>query len=277
MLTEEQWHRLYRTDGKERAAEKAKEASMTRHWSVFLVLVLALFMSIPQAGAKDSLSRAAELEAKGGMDNLKEAVRVYKQAAKENPQSYEARWMGARACRKIAKQAKLEELEDWKDICADYGKQGMELAAEAVELRPEGVEGHFYYGICVGSYSDGVSIFTALSEGLKDKTRNHLQKAYELNKRYNDATPVMALGRFYEVLPWLAGQDKAKALEYYREALRLMPEDSPYRPELHVFAGRLMLDRGEDRDRARQLLKRAANSSDPYYSEKAEEVLREYR
>jgi TPR repeat protein len=136
---------------------------MIRHLSVILVVFLALFMCVSQVGAEDALSRAETLEAKGGMDNLKEAVRFYKQAAEKKPQNYEARWKGARACRKISKQAKLEELEGWKDICAEYGKQGMKLAAEAVDLRPEGVEGNFYYGVCVGSYSDGVSIFTALS------------------------------------------------------------------------------------------------------------------
>jgi len=249
---------------------------MIRHLSVILVVFLALFMCVSQVGAEDALSRAETLEATGDMAKLKEAVRFYKQAAEENPGSYEALWKGARACRKIAKKAKLEEQEGWKDICADYGKQGMELAAEAVGLRPDGVEGNFYYGVCVGSYSDGVSIFTALSEGLKDKTRNHLQKAYELDKRYNDATPVMALGRFYEVLPWLAGQDKAKALGYYREALELMPEDSPFRPELQVFAGRLMLDQGEDRDRAKRLLREAAQAGHPHYSEKARKILEQY-
>lgn len=249
---------------------------MIRNGSVMLVVFLALFMCAFPVGAEDTLSRAEALEAKGGMDNLKKAVRFYKQVAEENPQSYEARWKGARACRTIAKKAKLEELEGWKDLCAEYGKQGMELAAEAVELRPESVEGNFYYGVCVGSYSDGVSIFTALSEGLKGKTRNHLQKAYELDKRYNDATPVMALGRFYEVLPWLAGRDKDKALEYYREALELMPEDSPFRPELQVFAGRLMLDQGEERERAKKLLRGAAESGDPHYSEKARKVLEDY-
>lgn len=124
---------------------------MIRNWSVILVMFLALFMCASRVGAEDALSRAEALEAKGGMDNLKEAVQSYKQAAEETPQSYEARWKGARACRRIAKKAKLEKLEGWKDLCAEYGKQGMELAAEAVELRPEGMEGNFYYGVCVGS------------------------------------------------------------------------------------------------------------------------------
>jgi len=246
---------------------------MRRIVSLSLVFLLGLFVCASSAWAGDKLAKAQEMETRGGLDNLKQAVQLYKQAADENPQSYAARWKGARACRKTAEQAKIKEVDDWKDICADYGKQGMKLAKEAIDLRPKGVEGHYYYGVCVGSYSDGVSIFTALGEGLKGKTRKHLQKAYELDKHFNDATPPMALGRYYEVLPWLAGQDKDKAMQYYREALSLMPEESPYRPKLHVYAGGLMLDLGEDEQKARRLLREAAESEDPHYSDRARELL----
>jgi tetratricopeptide (TPR) repeat protein len=256
--------------------EKGKEGVMRYIAWMTLVVLLGAFVFAPSAGAGDKLARAERAEAEGGLDNLEQAVRLYEQVAENSPQSYVARWKGARVCRKVAEQAKLRKVEDWKDVCAEYGKKGMELAQQAVELRPDGVEGHYYYGICVGSYSDGVNIFTALGEGLKGKTRKHLKKAYKLNKRFNDATPVMALGRFYEVLPWLAGQDKDQALQYYQEALRLMPEESSHRPKLHVFAGRLMLDMGKQEKRARRLLREAANSEDSHYSERAREVLQEY-
>ena len=249
---------------------------MRRRQSVWLLLLASLFLCVPSALAGNALSEAERKEAKGGMDNLKQAVSLYAKAGEENPQSYEAFWKGARTCRKVAKQAKQQKVKGWEDICAEYGKRGMELAKQAIELKPKGVEGHYYYGVCVGSYSDGVSIFTALGEGLKGKTKTHLKKAYELDKRFNDGTPAMALGRFYEVLPWLAGQDKDKALKYYREALQLMPEDSEYRPELHVFAGRLMLDQGVEREKAKQLLRSARDSDDAYCSKKAEEILKEY-
>ncbi|MCF8030975.1 MAG: TRAP transporter TatT component family protein [Desulfohalobiaceae bacterium] len=248
---------------------------MSKVRGLCLLLLIGILCGPATAWSGDMLAKADRLYANGTTVSLKQAVKRYKRVAAENPESYEARWKGARACRSLSEQAKLRETENWKDICAEYGKQGMKLAKEAVELRPQGVEGHYFYGVCVGSYSDGVSIFTALSEGLKDKTRTHLKKAYELDKRYNDATPPMALGRYYEVLPWLAGQDKDKALEYYREALRLMPGDSPHRPKLHVYAGRLMLDQGVEEKRARRLLREAAESSDPHFSDKAREILEE--
>ena len=52
----------------------------------------------------------------------------------------------------------------------------MHYAERAIDLNKKGVQGYFYYGLCVGSYSDGVSILTALREGLKGKTQRALKK-----------------------------------------------------------------------------------------------------
>ena len=49
-------------------------------------------------------------------------------------------------------------------------------------------------------YSNGVSIFTALAEGLKGKIQSSFEKAYELDKMMVDAGPILSLGRFWSVL-----------------------------------------------------------------------------
>lgn len=251
-------------------------------YSSSLLLVLGLLFSFPSTAlAQDSLSEANRLykEATTGdvdMEKLKQSVELYQEVTQEQPENYEAWWKGARASREYADKSRIREKENWEDIAVEYGQLGMEMAQEAIELNPQGVEGHYFYGVSVGSYSDGVSVVTAWREGLSDKTHEHLTRAYEIDKEYNDATPPMALGRYFEVLPWIAGQDKDKALDYYREALELMPEDSPHRPNLHVWAGRLMLDMGEEEERARNLLGMAAESEHDYYSSRAQEILDEY-
>jgi len=52
-------------------------------------------------------------------------------------------------------------LDDWKDICKKYGKDGMKYGKKAIGPAPDKIEGHYYYGLCAGSYSDGVSILKA--------------------------------------------------------------------------------------------------------------------
>jgi hypothetical protein len=64
--------------------------------------------------------------------------------------------------------------------------------------------------------SDGVSVFTALKEGLKDKTQTSFEKTYAIDKMYKEGGPMISLGRFWAVLPWPM-RDREKSLQYYRE------------------------------------------------------------
>ena len=89
----------------------------------------------------------------------------------------------------------------------------MGFAEKAITLAPDKVEGYYYYGLSVGIYSDGVSILTALSEGLKNKTQQSFETAYKIDKTYNRGGPMLSLGRFWTVLPWpMNDEDKAPDL-----------------------------------------------------------------
>ncbi|MCF8095330.1 MAG: hypothetical protein K9J79_08220 [Desulfobacteraceae bacterium] len=254
-----------------------KRAMMLKVFLVCLLIVLGL-LTLPAAAAheQDALYKADLLYAERSMDSLKQSVTLYKQITQQHPDSYEAFWKASRSCRVIARMAVIGELDNLEQICKSFGKQGMELAQKAIALEPEKVEGHFYYAVNVGGYAKGASIWSILSEGLKDKAQKHLKKAYEIDIKYNGFVLLMHMGLYYEVLPWYAGQDKAKALEHYREALRLMPRQSLYRPQLHVLAGKLMLDQGVEETKARQLLRQAAASDSSYFSRKASEILAEH-
>ena len=96
------------------------------------------------------------------------------------------------------------------------GKKGMGYAQKAIDMQPDKPNGYYWYGVNVGIYSDGVSILTALKEGLKDKTQNSFEKAYQLDKMYEEAGAILALGRFWYVLPWPLN-DKELSEKYYRE------------------------------------------------------------
>ena len=77
----------------------------------------------------------------------------------------------------------------------------MDYAQKAIDLQPGKPDGHFYYGVSAGTYSDGVSIATVFTEGLKNKTQTSSEKAYAY-KTYEQGGPILALGRFWTVLPW---------------------------------------------------------------------------
>ena len=223
--------------------------------------------------AADSVADADKLYEQGGLGNYKQAIELYKKALAANPDSYEANWKCARAHREYGDTARTQKVEGWKKICAEYGKAGMGYAQKATELEPEKPDGFYYYGLNVGVYSDGVSIFTALSEGLKGKTQESFEKTYAIDKMYKDAGPMIALGRFWQVLPWPM-YDRKKSLKYYREY-----QGTEYfadNIEVHVYLGELLIQIGGEQNKAeaKGYLEKAANSDDAFYKERAQELLK---
>jgi tetratricopeptide (TPR) repeat protein len=235
---------------------------------LFLVIIFPFGLQ-----AADYMAEGDKLFDQGGLANFKQAMELYKKALAENPNNYEANWKCARAHREYGDTAKTEKVDGWKDICAKYGKEGMNYAQKATELEPEKPDGYYYYGLNVGIYSDGVSIFTALSEGLKDKTQNSFEKTYALDKMYKEGGPMIALGRFWQVLPWPM-HDRKKSLKYYREyqATRYFANNI----EVHVYLGELLIQIGGDKNKveAKGYLEKAANSDDAFYKERANELLK---
>ena len=234
---------------------------------MFLVILFPLALL-----AADYVAEADKLFEQGGLANYKQAIELYKKAIAANPGSYEATWKCARAHREYGDAAKSQKVEGWKDICAQYGKEGMQYAQKAAELDPAKPDGYYYYGLNVGVYSDGVSVFTALTEGLKDKTQSNFEKTYEIDKMYKEGGPMIALGRFWAVLPWPM-YDRKKSLKYYREyqATEYFADNA----EAHVYLGELLIQMGGDKNKAeaKGYLEKAAQSDDPYFRDKAKKLL----
>lgn len=234
------------------------------------VLVMLLLLASVAAANQTLIEADARYDA-GGLENIKASLALYEKARQETPAHYETLWKSARAHRDYGNRAKQEKLADWKAICQDQGKIAMQLSEQAMALAPEGVEGQYYYGLSVGIYSDGVSIFTALSEGLKGKTQNSFEKAYGIDKNFNQAGPILSLARFWTVLPWPM-QDKKKALEYFREYEQtgFLKTSS----EGQVYFGELLIKLGgkTNKAEARRWLEIAAQSPEPYFAEWAERL-----
>lgn len=228
----------------------------------------------PVAGRADGLAEADALYAQGGLENLARAAALYRAAADQAPGSYEANWKCARALRDYGDRAKKQALDGWKKICAEYGREAMQYAQKAVALEPNRPEGHYYYGLSVGIYSDGVSIVTALSEGLKDKTQSSFEKAYAIDKLFNRAGPMLSLGRFWSVLPWPL-RDRDKALAYFREYQKTGFFDG--NAEAQVYLADLLIQIGGDdnRQEARAHLEKAARAEEKFFRDWANRLLAE--
>jgi tetratricopeptide (TPR) repeat protein len=238
-------------------------------WSITAATIILVLPCL--ATAVDYLAEADKIFDRGGYENYIKSLELYVKAVEQQPDDYEAAWKCARAHREYADKAKKKGIDGWKDICAQYGKTGMQYAQKAIDLKPERPDGHYYYGLNVGIYSDGVSIFTALKEGLKDKTQKSFEKTYEINKMYKEGGPMLSLGRFWAVLPWPL-RDREKSLAYYREY-----EKTPYfatNTEAQLFLAELLIQIGGDKNKseARSLLEKALKSEDPYFKDWAKQL-----
>ena len=243
-------------------------------WGLMIMANLLVFPFY--AAAVDELAEADRIFDQGGLENYKKSIDLYLKAVEQQPDDYEANWKCARAYREYADKAKKKGIEGWEDICAQYGKAGMQYAKKALELKPERPEGYYYYGLNVGIYSDGVSILTALSEGLKNKTQQSFEKAYEINKMYKEGGPILALGRFWAVLPWPL-RDRKKALAYYREY-----QQTKYfatNTEAELFLAELLIQMGGEKNtsEAKGYLEKGLNSNDPYFQDWAKRLQAEIK
>jgi hypothetical protein len=72
-------------------------------------------------------------------------------------------------------------------------------------------------------------------------------------------------------------RDRDKALDLYREAQDLIPEDSRFRQELQVYLGGLLLDMGDKEQEARNLLQEAARGESAYFRDWAGRILQEHK
>jgi hypothetical protein len=237
-----------------------------------LMILALVVLGFGTVQAESTLAEADALYDAGGLDNYKAAIPLYEKAVAELGDNYEALWKCARAHRDYGNKIKQEGGPDWEDICAQHGKAGMGFAEKAIGLAPDKVEGYYYYGLSVGIYSDGVSILTALSEGLKNKTQESFETAYKIDKTYNRGGPMLSLGRFWTVLPWPMN-DEDKALAYLREYQAAGFLDGSV--EGKIYLGELLIDIGGDDNEAeaRKLLQVAAQSPEPYFSDWAKRLL----
>ena len=245
---------------------------------IALCSLLFLFFLIPglDVPAAEFLAEADALYAKRGIENMRESIDLYRKAVEADPANYEANWKCARAFRNYGDKAKRQKLEGWEKICAEYGKKGMRCAERAIELEPDKPEGYYFYGLSVGIYADGVSVLTALREGLKNKTQRSFEKVYALDKMYDTGGAILALGRFFAVLPW-PYKDKQKALRYYREYQAT--KHFTHNKEAHIYLAELLLQlKGEGhKAEAKALLEKAAESDEIFCREWALRLLEEMK
>jgi tetratricopeptide (TPR) repeat protein len=227
---------------------------MSKLTKIGMILVLCVTLLSGQALANDYLAQVDKLDDQRTIANYSKSIELCEKALQAEPDNFEANWKAARSCRWYGELTKRTNVKDWEDVCAEYGKKGMTYAQKAIDLKPKSPEGYYWYGLNVGIYSDGVSIITAIAEGLKDKTQGSFEKVYGIDKQFEKAGSILALGRFWAVLPWPM-HDKEKSMQYYREYQKTQFFGNPH-AEGPLYLAELLIDMGGDKNKkeAKKLL-----------------------
>lgn len=216
----------------------------------------------------------SERDRTSGLELMKESLDLCLACMEEKPADYEILWRCSRAAHQYAETARNLVVEGWEATCKEWGKRGMGIAEKAQGIAPGRVEAYFWQAACVGVYSDGTGVMTAVKEGFYKKSKNAMAKAYELDKSYNDYDPVFGSAMFWITVPFPL-KSKKKALAYYREfekntAWTVRPD------ERRIYGASLLMDVKPEgyQEEAKGLLEKAlaAPHLQKYYRDWAEEL-----
>ena len=185
-------------------------------------------------------------------DRARKTIALYEKVLELDPNNFEAFWKIARSYFVLGDS--LPETKELKDRHKELGEKGMSYAKRALDVNPQAIEGHYYYGLSLAQYSIGISIITALIKGLGPEYEKHIGKALEIDKLYDYAGPLRAMGRYWYRLPW-PKRDIKKSINYLEEAVAAAPRSIRGR----VYLAESYL-KGGKKDLAGEQLKKAIDT-----------------
>lgn len=204
------------------------------------------------------------------------SIAAYRRVLAIDADNYEACWKIARSCFFLGDG--LPETDEMKERHREMGEQGMPYGKKALAINPGGIEGHYYYALCIAEYSIGISIVKALAKGLGPEYEKHVGTALELDRQYDSAGPLRAMGRYWYKLPW-PKRDSKKSVRYLKEAV----EAAPFSIRGRVYLAESYLKGGDKEPAEAELREALKMQPDPTreidaarWQKRAGELLREH-
>jgi tetratricopeptide (TPR) repeat protein len=174
------------------------------------------------------------------------AARLLEQAARTLRDDYDAQWQGAEALEFLA------ENDARPAFRREAAQHGIVLARRARELKPDGVEGYYWYALNVGWLADvdrsyGLDAVSEMATALK--------RAIEIDERYDFGGPPRVLGILLlrTPLPPASIGSPRKGLHLLQHAVELFPDY----PENYLYLAEALRDNGragEAREALRNVL-----------------------
>jgi tetratricopeptide (TPR) repeat protein len=188
--------------------------------------------------------RAMFAEQPRTLEQVTRAAQLLEQSARTLRDDYDPQWQAAQAL------AFLAENGSQPAFRKDAAKRGIVLARHARELKPDRVEGHYWYALNVGLLADVDRTYglDAVSE-----MRAALERAIELDERYDFGGPLSVLGLLHlrAPAPPVSIGSPRKGLRLLQRAVELFPDY----PENYLYLAEALRDTGKP-DEARKAIDR---------------------
>jgi tetratricopeptide (TPR) repeat protein len=246
------------------ACESSERRQTITRWAVLafipMLAAAALVQLATPTNLEDQLAKMdalwAQRAAPGPMDEI---IRMGTAVLAQDPNSYDVTWRVSRAYWWIGHTT--EDMAARRTACA----AGMRYGEEAMRVAPDAVEGHFTYALSVGEYATGIGIAQAVMQGIGQKFERACLDTYALDRDYDNGAPIVALGRYYYMLPWPL-RDLNQSRRYLEEARQRHP---------HALWGRVYLAQtyyalGQERAAKTEL--RAVLALDPLADKQPEDI-----
>jgi TRAP-type C4-dicarboxylate transport system substrate-binding protein len=158
-----------------------------------------------------------------------------------------------------------------KERAIPHFETGIEWAKRALALAPQRVEGHFWLGLLYGAFGEAKGISSSLF--LVGDMQKALERARELEPKFDGGGPPRILGRLFYKLPWVAGGSNKKAIQFLRESMKI----DPTMPYNYTYLAEVLIDEDGEKE-AKDLLKKLMGMTPvPRWAPEFQEVLPEAR
>jgi tetratricopeptide (TPR) repeat protein len=176
------------------------------------------------------------------LERVTRAAQLLEQSARTLRDDYDPQWLAAQALAFLAENGSQLAFRE------DAAKRGITLARHARELKPDHVEGHYWYALNVGLLAD---VDRAYGLDAVCEMETALKRAIELDERYDFGGPLCVLGLLHlrAPAPPVSIGSPRKGLRLLQRAVELFPDY----PENYLYLAEALRDTG-NHDEARKAL-----------------------
>jgi len=183
-------------------------------------IIFFLFLTLSVYGANQSYEKIWVQRNNLTQNHAKKIYKVYQPLLKQDSQNYKLWWQYSRALNFYGMYFASSRQEKIKI----YAK-AKTAAENAVQISPDGIDGHVWLGITLGNWGRSRGVLKSLKV-IPDVVKN-MQEVITKAPSRNEAVAYRVMGTLYFRAPGspLSIGNKEKSLEYFKKAIQLAPNN----------------------------------------------------